>query len=168
MITASIKLQRYLDLGNALQLQHHDSRRDHKVRRRAQRLYTTSYAISLHLIGSVNTGPLAASREAMSEARLPLAYRDSCANLLIPLNRCRREEYYLPWKCEVCLAHEAWLLLWSQSTLKSAHSTARYKADSQLQTERHSYEKCQYDEFKKRVAKMDELRAAKGGQRSNW
>lgn len=40
-------------------------------------------------------------------------------------------------------------------------------ADSFLQTERHSYEKCQYDEFKKRVAKMDELRAAKGGERSN-
>ncbi|KIX92334.1 uncharacterized protein Z520_11942 [Fonsecaea multimorphosa CBS 102226] len=29
------------------------------------------------------------------------------------------------------------------------------------QTERHSYEKCQYEEFKKRVAKMDEIRAAK-------
>ncbi|TVY55646.1 NADH dehydrogenase [ubiquinone] 1 beta subcomplex subunit, partial [Lachnellula suecica] len=54
-----------------------------------------------------------ATREQMSEARLPLAYRDSCANLLIPLNRCRYEEYYLPWKCE---------------------------------TERHSYEKCQYEE----------------------
>jgi NADH-ubiquinone oxidoreductase B18 subunit (NDUFB7) len=37
----------------------------------------------------------------------------------------------------------------------------------ELQTERHSYEKCQYEEFKKRVAKMDELRAAKGGERSN-
>ncbi len=35
------------------------------------------------------------------------------------------------------------------------------------QTERHSYEKCQYDEFKKRVAKMDELRAANDGARSN-
>ena len=35
------------------------------------------------------------------------------------------------------------------------------------QTERHSYEKCQYEEFKKRVAKMDELRAAKDGKRSN-
>jgi len=50
---------------------------------------------------SANLCPAAASREAMSEARLPLAYRDSCANLLIPLNRCRYEEYYLPWKCEV-------------------------------------------------------------------
>jgi hypothetical protein len=35
------------------------------------------------------------------------------------------------------------------------------------QNERHTYEKCQYDEFKKRVAKMDELRAAKDGARSN-
>jgi NADH dehydrogenase (ubiquinone) 1 beta subcomplex subunit 7 len=79
-------------------------------------------------------GSTPASRQAMSDARLSLAYRDSCAHLLIPLNRCRQEEYYLPWKCE---------------------------------TERHTYEKCQYEEFKKRVAKMDELRAAKGGERSN-
>ncbi|KAF2201657.1 hypothetical protein GQ43DRAFT_440407 [Delitschia confertaspora ATCC 74209] len=79
-------------------------------------------------------GQQQATREEMSAARLPLAYRDSCAHLLIPLNRCRYEEYYLPWKCE---------------------------------SERHTYEKCQYDEFKKRVAKMDELRAAKGGERSN-
>lgn len=42
-----------------------------------------------------------ATREEMSNARLPIAYRDSCAHLLIPLNRCRYEEYYLPWKCEV-------------------------------------------------------------------
>ncbi|KAL7778181.1 hypothetical protein CFE70_004858 [Pyrenophora teres f. teres 0-1] len=75
-----------------------------------------------------------ATRQEMSAAKLPLAYRDSCAHLLIPLNRCRVEEYYLPWKCE---------------------------------NERHSYEKCQYDEFKERVKKMDELRAAKNGERSN-
>lgn len=42
-----------------------------------------------------------ATREEMSEARIPLAYRDGCAGLLIPLNRCRQEEFYLPWKCEV-------------------------------------------------------------------
>ena len=41
----------------------------------------------------------------MSEARLPLQYRDSCAHLLIPLNRCRFEEYYLPWKCVVWEAY---------------------------------------------------------------
>lgn len=35
------------------------------------------------------------------------------------------------------------------------------------QDERHSYEKCQYEEFKKRVVKMNELREAKEGARSN-
>ncbi|KAG9232834.1 NADH-ubiquinone oxidoreductase-like protein B18 subunit [Amylocarpus encephaloides] len=83
-------------------------------------------------LGDASSTP--ATREAMSEAKLPIQYRDSCANLLIPLNRCRFETFYLPWKCE---------------------------------TERHSYEKCQYLEFKQRVKKMDELRAAKGGERSN-
>ncbi|KAF6232845.1 hypothetical protein HO173_009061 [Letharia columbiana] len=84
-------------------------------------------------LGASDEAPRA-TREQMSEAKLPLAYRDSCAHLAIPLNRCRFESYYLPWKCV---------------------------------DERHSYEKCQYVEFKKRVAKMDELRAAKGGARSN-
>ena len=35
------------------------------------------------------------------------------------------------------------------------------------QDERHSYEKCQYEEFKLRVAKMNELRESKDGARSN-
>ncbi|KAK4139003.1 hypothetical protein BT67DRAFT_368354 [Trichocladium antarcticum] len=78
--------------------------------------------------------PRRATRQEMSDAKVPLAYRDSCAHLLIPLNRCRGKTYFLPWKCE---------------------------------DERHSYEKCQYVEFKKRVAKMNELREAKGGARSN-
>ncbi|ETN43491.1 uncharacterized protein HMPREF1541_02650 [Cyphellophora europaea CBS 101466] len=78
--------------------------------------------------------PRRATREEMSEAKLPLAYRDSCAHLLIPLNKCRHKTWYMPWKCE---------------------------------SERHGYEKCQYDEFMERVAKMDEIRAAKGGARSN-
>jgi NADH dehydrogenase (ubiquinone) 1 beta subcomplex subunit 7 len=89
----------------------------------------------------------------MSAARLPLAYRDSCAHLLIPLNRCRHEEFYLPWKCEV-----RWFYNMTIGSLG---------ANILGQTERHSYEKCQYEEFKERVKKMDELRAAKGGERSN-
>lgn len=44
---------------------------------------------------------LGATREEMRDAKLPLAYRDSCAHLLIPLNRCRVDTYYLPWKCNV-------------------------------------------------------------------
>jgi hypothetical protein len=42
-----------------------------------------------------------ATREEMRDAKLPLAYRDSCAHLLIPLNKCRRETWYAPWKCSV-------------------------------------------------------------------
>lgn len=39
------------------------------------------------------------SREAMRDAALPLHSRDYCAHLLAPLNKCREETYYLPWKC---------------------------------------------------------------------
>lgn len=42
----------------------------------------------------------------MSDAKVPLAYRDSCAHLLIPLNRCRGKTYFLPWKCEVRIASD--------------------------------------------------------------
>lgn len=41
-----------------------------------------------------------ASQEEMKAHRIPLGSRDSCAHLLIPLNQCRRREFYLPWKCE--------------------------------------------------------------------
>jgi len=44
--------------------------------------------------------PMIASQEEMAEARVPIAYRDQCAHLLIPLNKCRAAELYLPWKCE--------------------------------------------------------------------
>ncbi|XP_020961212.1 uncharacterized protein LOC107647006 [Arachis ipaensis] len=32
--------------------------------------------------------------------RSSVAYRDQCVHLLIPLNKCRQAEFYLPWKCE--------------------------------------------------------------------
>ncbi|KAH9618277.1 hypothetical protein KSS87_005185, partial [Heliosperma pusillum] len=41
-----------------------------------------------------------ATQSEMVEAKVPLAYRDQCAHLLIPLNKCRQSEFYLPWKCE--------------------------------------------------------------------
>ncbi|KAK4532505.1 hypothetical protein CCYA_CCYA12G3362 [Cyanidiococcus yangmingshanensis] len=40
--------------------------------------------------------------------QVPLEWRDGCAHLLVPLNRCRREHFYLPWKCtELRHAYEA-------------------------------------------------------------
>ncbi|XP_010527841.1 PREDICTED: NADH dehydrogenase [ubiquinone] 1 beta subcomplex subunit 7-like [Tarenaya hassleriana] len=41
-----------------------------------------------------------ATQAEMVEAKVPLSYRDQCAHLLIPLNKCRQAEFYLPWKCE--------------------------------------------------------------------
>ncbi|KAG6601714.1 NADH dehydrogenase [ubiquinone] 1 beta subcomplex subunit 7, partial [Cucurbita argyrosperma subsp. sororia] len=41
-----------------------------------------------------------ATQAEMVEARVPIPYRDQCAHLLIPLNKCRQSEFYLPWKCE--------------------------------------------------------------------
>ncbi|PTB41125.1 hypothetical protein M441DRAFT_47593 [Trichoderma asperellum CBS 433.97] len=110
-----------------------------------------------------------ATREEMRDARLPLAYRDSCAHLLIPLNKCRRETWYAPWKCTVRLPSRKL----QQMSGEGAGSSRSKRAKSLIhpcrghQDERHSYEKCQYVEFKKRVAKMNELRESKEGARSN-
>ncbi|XP_052203931.1 NADH dehydrogenase [ubiquinone] 1 beta subcomplex subunit 7 [Diospyros lotus] len=41
-----------------------------------------------------------ATQEEMVNAKVPIPYRDQCAHLLIPLNKCRQAEFYLPWKCE--------------------------------------------------------------------
>lgn len=53
------------------------------------------------------------SDEELSANQIPLYHRDGCAHLLIPLNRCRRANYYLPFKChderhsyEACLYKE--------------------------------------------------------------
>ena len=37
--------------------------------------------------------------EALKKARIGLAYRDKCGHLLIDLNHCRRENYFLPTRC---------------------------------------------------------------------
>ncbi|KAF5442882.1 hypothetical protein F2P56_035494, partial [Juglans regia] len=66
-----------------------------------------------------------ATQAEMVEAKVPLPYRDQCAHLLIPLNKCRQSELYLPWKCE---------------------------------TERHSYEKCEYELVMERMLKMQKIR----------
>jgi NADH dehydrogenase (ubiquinone) 1 beta subcomplex subunit 7 len=35
----------------------------------------------------------------MKSNKIPLEYRDRCARLLVPLTKCRRENYFLPWRC---------------------------------------------------------------------
>ena len=40
------------------------------------------------------------TQEELAEAKVPLNLRDYCAHLFIPLAKCRKENYYLPWKCK--------------------------------------------------------------------
>ena len=42
---------------------------------------------------------MVATQKDMQDAKIDLAHRDFCAHLLIPLNECRKAEYYVPWKC---------------------------------------------------------------------
>ena len=58
------------------------------------------------------------SDEELAKERIPLAARDYCAHLLVDLNRCRRRNLYLPFKCteekheyEQCLYKEYTYLL---------------------------------------------------------
>mmetsp|Transcript_14151 Transcript_14151/g.17090 ORF Transcript_14151/g.17090 Transcript_14151/m.17090 type:complete len:95 (-) Transcript_14151:181-465(-) len=37
--------------------------------------------------------------EALKAAKIPLAFRDTCAHLLVGLNKCRRENFYSPNEC---------------------------------------------------------------------
>eukprot|EP00568_Trieres_chinensis_P004628 CAMPEP_0183309642 /NCGR_PEP_ID=MMETSP0160_2-20130417/25461_1 /TAXON_ID=2839 ORGANISM="Odontella Sinensis, Strain Grunow 1884" /NCGR_SAMPLE_ID=MMETSP0160_2 /ASSEMBLY_ACC=CAM_ASM_000250 /LENGTH=87 /DNA_ID=CAMNT_0025473699 /DNA_START=57 /DNA_END=320 /DNA_ORIENTATION=- len=37
--------------------------------------------------------------EAMAKARVPIAWRDKCGHLLVPLNKCRRANWYSPNQC---------------------------------------------------------------------
>ena len=37
--------------------------------------------------------------QSFEAARLPLSHRDTCGHLLVPLNKCRRQTYYMPFKC---------------------------------------------------------------------
>lgn len=46
-----------------------------------------------------------ATEEEMKAARIPPAWRDVCAHVLIKLNECRRENYYRMDKCQE-LRHE--------------------------------------------------------------
>ncbi|CAG8619850.1 9334_t:CDS:2 [Ambispora gerdemannii] len=68
------------------------------------------------------------TQEELEKHRVPLAWRDTCAHLLIPLNKCRIRENYFPWKCK---------------------------------DEKHSYEKCQYEDYMRRMRAMEKIKKEK-------
>ncbi|TPX62949.1 hypothetical protein PhCBS80983_g00198 [Powellomyces hirtus] len=72
------------------------------------------------------------TREELNKARIPLAWRDYCAHLLPELNQCRKDNYYLPWKCG---------------------------------NERVAWMKCQYDDYQRRMRKLEKRRAKQDADR---
>ena len=40
------------------------------------------------------------SKKELANAKVPLHLRDYCAHLMVPLLECRRNTYFLPWKCK--------------------------------------------------------------------
>uniref|UniRef100_A0A060TB56 NADH dehydrogenase [ubiquinone] 1 beta subcomplex subunit 7 n=1 Tax=Blastobotrys adeninivorans TaxID=409370 RepID=A0A060TB56_BLAAD len=40
------------------------------------------------------------SEDEMRKNDIPLPWRDRCASLLVPLNKCRREGWFMPWNCQ--------------------------------------------------------------------
>lgn len=57
----------------------------------------------------------------MDEARVPHAWRDYCAHLLIPLNECRYNAWFAPWKC----GHERHLYEKCQYKVRRAQAAGR-------------------------------------------
>ena len=60
-----------------------------------------------------DTREMKVTQQELYDAKIDLAYRDFCADLLVPLNKCRRATFYMPWNCsherheyEKCQHHE--------------------------------------------------------------
>lgn len=78
----------------------HQTRTTHRRPRRRQTRRNMEEAAAAAGVQLGTSKPQIATQAEMAEARIPIPYRDQCAHLLIPLNKCRVAEFYLPWKCE--------------------------------------------------------------------
>lgn len=65
------------------------------------------------------------SQEEMAEAKVPLSLRDYCAHLFIPLAKCRKDNYYMPWKCQTEKHH------WEQCQFEDYLDRVRQKKRQQ-------------------------------------
>ena len=70
-----------------------------KVAARATAQHATAPLVRATMGGGHDLPTTPATRTEMADANLAVAYRDACAHLLIPLNKCRRKTFYMPWEC---------------------------------------------------------------------
>ncbi|EDQ87062.1 uncharacterized protein MONBRDRAFT_33481 [Monosiga brevicollis MX1] len=64
------------------------------------RLFPLSLSLSVCTTMAAAAAGIKVSPEELRENKVPLAFRDACADFLISLNKCRTENRFLPWKCE--------------------------------------------------------------------
>lgn len=64
--------------------------------------------------------------DSLKKAQIPLAYRDNCAHLLVPLNECRRDTFANPHKCnhERHIYEECQYIAWLQRIEKKKEMKA--------------------------------------------
>ncbi|KAF8068822.1 NADH-ubiquinone oxidoreductase B18 subunit-domain-containing protein [Lyophyllum atratum] len=88
-----------------------------------------------------------ASRTELKANQVPLAWRDHCSALLLPLNVCRREKLYMPWECD----HE-------RHTYEKYVSQLFFTLTGALNVL--FLNRCQYDDYVRRMKALSKQRLA--------
>jgi NADH dehydrogenase (ubiquinone) 1 beta subcomplex subunit 7 len=68
------------------------------------------------------------TQKEMMDAQLPLHVRDYCAHVLIPLNKCRRDNGYMVWACKDQM-HEYEICMHSEYERRRALKNMKDKGD---------------------------------------
>jgi len=68
--------------------------------------------------------------ELLKRQQVPLYARDNCAHLLVPLNICRKETLYAPWKCthQRHIYEECQFIAWERRCEAKKKAVAEAKA----------------------------------------
>jgi NADH dehydrogenase (ubiquinone) 1 beta subcomplex subunit 7 len=76
--------------------------------------------------------------ELLKKHQIPIALRDSCAHLLVPLNECRRETFFNPDRCthQRHIYEECEFIAWSARVdeKKKILAEAKAKAEQELKS----------------------------------
>jgi NADH dehydrogenase (ubiquinone) 1 beta subcomplex subunit 7 len=83
----------------------HATTRRYNVRRTTSATHYTTLFTKKSTMGGHHYNPEAEPKkdqnlQAIKDARTPLAWRDTCSHILVDLNKCRRETWWNPNKCE--------------------------------------------------------------------
>jgi NADH dehydrogenase (ubiquinone) 1 beta subcomplex subunit 7 len=120
--------------------------------RRAQRAHASSFfccavAAPLSLCIRVACDVRALSEMYATEGELmrnfvPVEWRDYCAHVLIPLNKCRRENLYMNWKC-MNQKHAFEKCQYEESVIQQSNKLQHRQCNRTTKRQRRISESCQ-------------------------